>query len=207
MVPSLITFDVFGTVLDWKSGMEASCLAAGRPLRHDEFDSVINRQAELEAEVFCSYSEITRRSLIEVLGLDEHVAEEIGNNVGEWPLFSDASALRGLMKITPCAAMTNSDRAHGKQVQQSLGFELSDWLSAEEIRLYKPDPNFWWAMSRRTGVQPGPTWWHASAYADYDLAVADQLGPTTVFVRRAHARPGSARHEILDLSDLVAMLD
>ncbi len=205
--PQLITFDVFGTVLDWRSGLESACAAAGRPLRPGEFDAIVDAQGRLERGAFRTYAEITRLSLVEVLGLDPAAAAAIGASVGRWPLYPDsAAALQRLMRVVPCAALTNSDRAHGDEVQRRLGFRLSDWLCAEETRLYKPDPEFWRAMSRRRGVALGPGWWHVSAYADYDLAVASDLGLTTVFVARPHARPGPASHAVRDLAGLVAML-
>lgn len=205
MRPTLLTFDVFGTVLDWRSGLERDCAAAGRPLVPGDFDRILDRQAELESQPHHLYSEITRRSLVEVLGLEEGAAARIGARVGEWPLYPDsAAALRALMEIAPCAALTNSDRAHGEQVQVSLGFRLTDWLCAEESRLYKPDERVWRAMAARRGIAPGPDWWHVSAYADYDLAVANRLGLTSVFVARPHARPGEATHRVADLGELVA---
>jgi hypothetical protein len=42
------------------------------------------------------------------------------------------------MAIAPCVAMTNGDRAHGAQVQAALGFDLSSWICAEDVRCYKP---------------------------------------------------------------------
>jgi 2-haloacid dehalogenase len=144
---------------------------------------------------------------VEVIGLPEDIAGAIGRDVGRWPLFPDSSdALRALMRLAPCAAMTNSDRVHGEQVQDQLGFRLSEWLCAEETRVYKPNVEFWRIMARRRGIEPGPGWWHVSAYADFDLAVAARLGLTTVFVRRAHARPGAATRVVDDLAGLVAMV-
>ncbi len=205
--PQLITFDVFGTVLDWRSGLESACAAAGRPLRPGEFDAIVDAQGRLERGAFRTYAEITRLSLVEVLGLDPAAAAAIGASVGRWPLYPDsAEALRRLMGLAPCAALTNSDRAHGEEAQRRLGFRLTDWLCAEEARLYKPDPEFWRAMSRRRGVALGPGWWHVSAYADYDLAAASDLGLTTVFVARPHARPGPATHTVRDLLDLAVMI-
>ena len=207
MRPQLLTFDVFGTVLDWRSGLERDCAAAGRPLAPGDFDRIIDRQAELEAAPHHLYSEVMRRSLVEVIGLDDAAAARIGANVGTWPLYPDsADALRALMAIAPCAALTNSDRVHGEQVQSQLGFRLSDWLCAEESGLYKPDERVWLAMAARRGVSPGPDWWHVSAYADYDLAVANRLGLTTVFVARPHARPGAATDTVRDLAELAARL-
>lgn len=45
--PCLITFDIFGTVLDWRSGLEQACAAAGRKLGPGEFDRIVNEQAAL----------------------------------------------------------------------------------------------------------------------------------------------------------------
>jgi 2-haloalkanoic acid dehalogenase type II len=205
--PALLTFDIFGTVLDWRTGLARDCAATGRPLAPEDFDRIIDRQGALEHEAFAPYTEITRRSLVDVLGLDNAAAARIGASVGHWPLYPDsADALRTLQGIAPCMATTNSDRVHGEQVQAQLGFRLSDWLCAEDTRVYKPDPAFWHAAAARRGIAEGPDWWHVSAYADYDLAIANQLGLTTVFVVRPHARPGPATLTVADLAELAARL-
>lgn len=61
-------------------------------------------------------------------------------------------------------------------------------------------------MANRRNVKPGPTWWHVSAYADYDLAVTHRLGLTTVFVDRPHARAGAATHAVENLAGLATLL-
>jgi 2-haloacid dehalogenase len=206
-LPLLLTFDIFGTVLDWRTGMMVDCAAAGHPLDAASFERVVDAQARLEQGSFLTYTEITRRSLVEELGMPVERASRIASSVGCWPLYPDArDAMRRLMAIAPCAAMTNSDKGHGEQVERQLGYRLDDWLCAEEARVYKPDPGFWRAMARRRGVAPGPRWWHVSAYADYDLRVAESLGLTTVFVARPHARPDASRHVVADLHGLVVLL-
>ncbi len=209
MRPRVLTFDVFGTVLDWRRGLSEAVAAAGRPLAEGEFDRVVDRQGALEQEApFRTYREITALSLVEVLGLAPAVADAIGQGVGCWPLFPEsAPALRGLMAHAPCVPMTNSDRAHGDQVQAALGFPLSGWMCAESLRRYKPHPGFWAEVARRLELSPGKAWWHVSAYADYDLGVAASLGLTTVFVERPHARPGPADHRVADLRELLALVE
>ena len=86
---------------------------------------------------------------------------------------------------------------------RQLGFSLDGWICAGEVGAYKPDPRMWQAASRRMNVPPGPGWWHVSAYADYDLRTARDLGLTCVFVRRPHCRPGPADREVPDLASLV----
>jgi 2-haloalkanoic acid dehalogenase type II len=207
--PALLSFDVFGTVLDWRSGLRADLLARGRTLSDAEFDAVVDRQGALEQEPpFRTYREITARSLVDVLGLDPDAADAIGAGVGGWPFYREApAALLRLQRRAPCAALTNSDRAHGVAVQQRLGFRLAHWLPAEEVGLYKPAPGFWGALAQRTGMPMGPAWWHVSAYADYDLGVARALGLTTVLVGRAHQRPGPADLTVSDLGALADVVD
>lgn len=140
--PELITFDIFGTVLDWRAGLESACRAAGRPIGGGEFDRIVDVQGELEQGEFLCYTEITVRSLQQVLALGNEAAARIAAGIGDWPLYSDsAAALRALMQISPCAAMTNSDRAQREQIQRRLGMLLGDWHCAEEARVYKPNPS------------------------------------------------------------------
>ena len=144
--PQLVTFDIFGTVADWRTGLEAACRKAGRPLRDGEFDRVVDVQGELEQGEgkrgdFLDYATVTRRSLTGVLGLDQTKAADIGAEVGTWPLHPDAPVLGPLMRIAPCGAMTNSDRRHGQEIQARLGFSLDVWLCSEDIQLYQAAEN------------------------------------------------------------------
>jgi 2-haloalkanoic acid dehalogenase type II len=197
MRPTLLTFDIFGTVVDWRRGLREA-------VGHDfDFDRVVDWQGAEEQRAFRPYREIVADSLVAVLGMDRRRADEIGRTAGRWPLFPDSrEGLRRLMKTAPCVAMTNSDREHGEQVQEQLGFRLTGWVCAEEVGVYKPAPAFWHATADRRKTSFGPHWWHVTAYADYDLEPASKLGLTTVFVPRPHARPGPATRTAKDLMDL-----
>jgi 2-haloalkanoic acid dehalogenase type II len=207
--PALLTFDVFGTILDWREGLRAALALRGVTLGAGDLDRVIDAQGALEQVApWTSYREIVARSLVEVLGVEGSEADAIGGSAGTWPPFLDSRpALRRLLARAPCAAMTNSDRAHGADVQAGLGFRLSRWLCAEDVGAYKPAPAFWAATAAATGAALGPAWWHVSAYADYDLRVARALGLTTVLVLRPHARPGAADLVVPDLLALAAIVE
>jgi 2-haloalkanoic acid dehalogenase type II len=210
---ALMTFDVFGTLVDWRRGLGLS---------DEVFDRVIDRQGELEAvgfarrraeaegrsmgdrEAFRPYAEIVAQSLVDEAGFSAEEAARVGMEAGRWPLYPDsAEALRKLRAIARCAAITNSDEAHGVQVQAQLGFRLDGWICAEDVGTYKPDPQMWRAASRRLGVPLNRDWWHVSAYADYDHQTARALGLTCVFVKRPHSRTGPADIVVEDLLQLV----
>jgi len=204
--PRLLTFDIFGTVLDWRGGLGEAVRRHGLELDERDFERVIDRQAEEEAGTYRSYIEIAASSLIQTLRMPAAAARGIAASAGTWPLFPDsADGLRSLMRIAPCVATTNSDLAHGKQVQDQLGFRLSGWICAEDLRCYKPAPEFWVAVGARRRVPFGPHWWHVSAYADYDLEPAMRLGLTCVFVERPHSRWGPAAIRVPDLRALASV--
>jgi 2-haloalkanoic acid dehalogenase type II len=207
MKPRLFTFDIFGTVVDWQLGLREALQAIGRPLAPGEFDRVIDFQGRDEqTPPHRPYREIVARSLVAVLGVGEPEARAIGEAVGRWPLFADAiDGMRRLMALAPCVATTNSDRAHGSDVQARLG-RLSEWVCAEELGLYKPDPRFWQATAERLGSPLDRSWWHVSAYGDYDLEVARALGLTCVFIARPHQRPGPADVTAADLLALAEQI-
>jgi 2-haloalkanoic acid dehalogenase type II len=195
---ALFTFDIFGTVVDWQRGL-------GLP--DAQFDAVVDRQGELERGPFRSYAAIVAQSLVEVVKLDATAAARIGAKAGRWPLFPDsAEALQRLRTAAPCAAITNSDAAHGAQVQAQLGFALEGWICAENVHAYKPAEEMWQAASRRMGVPFSRDWWHVSAYADYDHETARRLGLTCVFVQRPHSRAGPADVVVSDLAELANLV-
>jgi 2-haloalkanoic acid dehalogenase type II len=203
--PALFTFDIFGTVLDWRAGMRQSLAQHGIPLTDALFGAIIDHQGASEQTAFRSYREITARSLVEVAGLRAEDADAIGASLGHWPLYADSpQGMRALAALAPTVAMTNSDRAHRPQVEAQLGAPLHHWFCAEDVRCYKPDPRFWREVSARLGHPLDRSWWHVSAYADYDLDVARTLGLTAVFIERPHARPGA--HDV-KAPNLVALAE
>ena len=199
---ALLSFDVFGTVLDWRRGLRE---ALGGRLSDAQFDRIVDRQGALEQARFRPYAEIVAQSLIDELGIGAQEAAQIGASAGTWPLFPDAAqALRQLRSVAPCAAITNSDLRHRPQIEAQLGFGLDGWICAEEVGAYKPDRRMWHTAAERMGVKPRREWWHVSAYADYDHETARALGLSCVFVRRPHSRPGAAD---LSVTDLAALAD
>ena len=76
---ALLTFDVFGTVLDWRTGLRE---ALGGRLTDEAFDRVVDRQGELEQERFRPYAELVAQSLVDELDVDPHQAARIGAEAG-----------------------------------------------------------------------------------------------------------------------------
>jgi 2-haloalkanoic acid dehalogenase type II len=206
-VPTLLTFDIFGTVVDWRRGLREALWRKGVQLDDALFERILADQEKRERERFEPYRDITARSLEQAARLSAAKADEIAAGIGSWPLYPDSAAALGrLLARYRCVATTNSDRLHRREIEEQLGVRMSAWICAEDLRLYKPDERFWRHVAERLDQPLSAAWWHVSAYADYDLEPARRLGLTTVFVARPHARPGVADHRVTDLSELATAL-
>src|SRR4051812_20636741 len=101
--PRLLTFHIFGTVIDWRRGLRESLRRHGVELRDEAFDRVIDAQATLEQGPFRPYASIVASSLIRALGVPPTTARGIGAEAGTWPLYPDArEALRRMRRGAPC---------------------------------------------------------------------------------------------------------
>src|SRR4051794_26556176 len=87
MRPILLTFDVFGTLIDWRAGLAAALAERNHRLDDKDFERVLAAQEADEAGQFRTYTEITAASLKRALGLSAAEADEIAQGIGMWPLY------------------------------------------------------------------------------------------------------------------------
>jgi|SRR5579863_6530839 len=206
-LPTILSFDIFGTVVDWRQGMLKALWRKGIALDEALWEKILKTQERLEAGSYRTYREITAQSLEEVARFTPAKAADVAAELGHWPLFPDSGeALRRLFRHFRCIATTNSDRSNRAEVEAQIGEKMSAWICAEDLRVYKPTEAFWQRTAERLEVPLGPNWWHVSAYTDYDLEPARRLGLTTVFVNRPHSRPGPSDHRVTDLAELATAL-
>lgn len=159
---SVLTFDCYGTLIDWESGI----WDAFQPLLFsnscDEYDRQTVLQCHAKAESAQQnktpdmlYPEILHHVHIAVakaLGLktSPDLDHKFGQSVPYWPAFPDtADALRILKKHYKLVILSNVDNAGFSASNTKLGVEFDRIFTAEEIGSYKPDPaNFEYMLSR-----------------------------------------------------------
>lgn len=151
----VLTFDCYGTLIDWESGM----LAALEPLTATlaeklEPDQVLQAHARHESDQqrltpSMPYSEllsIVYKRLADEWGRSTTVqaCEQYGQSVGNWPAFADSvEALKYLKNHYKLVILSNVDRKSFKLSQQRLEVEFDAVLTAEDVGTYKPsDRNF-----------------------------------------------------------------
>lgn len=215
----VITFDCYGTLIDWETGI----LAALRSLleRHGVdpapgADELLALYAELEpaaqAGEYRPYRDVladVTRGLASEFGLSLDPGQEhtIAESIRNWPAFKDTTkALARLGAYYDLAILSNIDRGLFEQTRPRLlavpaGFEPFDFaavITAEDTRSYKPAIGHFWHAIQTLGV-PGARILHVAQSLYHDVVPAQSMGISTVWVnRRGDAEGGGATPEVAD---------
>ncbi len=205
-----ITFDCYGTLIDWEAGLLAGLHGAldgagGRPQLDDE-DLLLRHarhEAALEAGPYRTYRDILATSLRGVaselaIEVDDAAAARFGGSVADWPAFPDSAvALERLAKRFRLGVLTNCDDDLFAASNARLGVTF-DWVvTAEQVGSYKPtDANFL-ALFDRVGL-PLDRVLHVAQSLYHDHVPANRLGLASVWIDRRHDRPGAGATPIAD---------
>ena len=196
-----LTFDCYGTLIDWESGI----LAALRPVlvsrslvaSDDELLAhFASSEAAAEAGPYRRYREILGLVLTGIaarLGFEPDDTEKaaFGDSVGDWPAFPDSTAaLTRLHERFRLGVITNCDDDLFARSAERLGTRF-DWVvTAQQAGGYKPDPHTFEFAFERIGL-PRERILHVAQSLFHDHVPAKRLGMTTVWIDRRAGRSGS----------------
>jgi 2-haloacid dehalogenase len=199
-----ISFDCYGTLIDWETGLAAVLRpwARSHGLGLDD-DALLAVYGAHEAREEAShprarYPDIVGRSFAELgreLGAEvtEEDARRLGASVPDWPAFGDSSAaLAALSSRFKLIILSNVDRASFAGSAKQLGVSFDAVLTAQDIGCYKPSRrNFdaLLAQARRMGI-PKERLLHAAQSLFHDHVPAKAAGLPTVWINRRGGRAG-----------------
>ncbi|MCG8435180.1 MAG: haloacid dehalogenase type II [Gammaproteobacteria bacterium] len=200
----LLSFDCYGTLIDWENGMLRALRDLGGPALEavaDEelLEAFAATESDLEVEFpRTRYSRIlvdTYRALARdyALPVADHRADAFAASIAEWPAFADTvAALRHLRQFFKLAVLSNTDHKSFAQTQGKLGVAFDYVFVAEDIGSYKPDRrNFEYMLDAlsKDGIQKNDIL-HVAQSRFHDVEPAGALGLKTVWVNRRHKKPG-----------------
>lgn len=195
-----LSFDCYGTLIDWESGLIASLrpVLASHSIECDsEQLLVLYGQAESRAESgeYRSY----RSVLEDVLGL---IGQQLGfqpnraerqafaESLKDWPVFPDTcKALQALSKRYALVVLSNVDDDLFEATQKQLGVQFHEVLTAQKIGSYKPDSRNFQHLVDTVGFSKGEIV-HVAQSLFHDIGPAKSLGLSTVWVNRRQGREG-----------------
>ncbi len=196
-----LTFDCYGTLIDWEAGIVAAlreALApAGLEASDDELlEAFAGLEATAEGGPYLPYRAILDRCVRGVAagyGIDvsDAGAATFAESVGDWPAFADSAAALALLATRfRLGVITNCDDDLFERSAARLGTTF-DWvITAQSVGSYKPDPRNFEVALERIGL-PRERILHVAQSLFHDHVTAQRLGFRTVWIDRRHDRPGS----------------
>ena len=197
----VLTFDCYGTLIDWESGI----VGALRPVFATHRIDLIPERAlalygELESAAergeYRDYKTVLR-SVLEGLGARLGFVpttvelQQFSTSVKDWPAFPDSAlALQALKKKYRLAIISNIDDDLFAFSAQRLQVQF-DWIiTARQVKSYKPSLNNFRQAFERIGV-PQQRILHVAQSLFHDIGPANVLGLSTVWVNRRQNKEGS----------------
>ncbi|SIN83898.1 haloacid dehalogenase type II [Vannielia litorea] len=199
-----LSFDVYGTLIDWEAGMRAGL----RPLT-DRLDVEMSEDAVLEmharnesatqaqtpAKRYSDLLATVYRRCAEELGLsvDWDECERYGASVPDWPAFEDsAEALAYLKQHYKMIVLSNVDNRSFDGAARKLGIAWDAIYTAEDIGSYKPaQRNFDYLLAGigQLGVQKSQLL-HTAESMFHDHVPGRANGLDNAWIYRRHAKQG-----------------
>ena len=199
-----LTFDCYGTLIDWESGMIAALKPlTSRMMKRFSRDEILEAHGRHESaqQVYTpamKYSEllaVVYKRLAEEWGLsatwDECAA--YGISVKDWPAFPDTvEALAYLKKHYKLVILSNVDNASFAHRNKRLQVTLDAIYTAQDIGSYKPSGrNFDYMLDKLQTLGIGKSdILHTAESLFHDHAPANKHGLASCWIYRRHGQKG-----------------
>ena len=186
-----LTFDCFGTLVDWRHGIQTTGELLFPGHGAEFLDAYVELEAEVEAEgSFKRYravlTDATRRAARRLqLELRPDDATALVSTIPYWPPFDDVGpALAELRKDGwRFALLTNCYRDIIALTQRRLPASFDAVVTAEDVSAYKPDPAHF-RLFQSTFGSSADVWIHVAQSYFHDIRPAHDLGITRIWVNR-----------------------
>ena len=189
----IITFDCYGTLVDWQSGISA---AFNREAQADglEFSTsrILDAYARIEplvqAEAFRPYRDVlgqVAQRVARALGwaIDPSRAEFLARSLASWPVFADTDpALERLVSQGySLGILSNVDDDLLQATLRHLEVDFSLQVTATRTRSYKPAAPHFEVAQQRIG---SGRWLHAAQSYFHDVEPAWERGLAVAWINR-----------------------
>lgn len=194
----LISFDCYGTLIDWETGL-LNALRAALPSLDLSEDEFLAKFAEMEPQIqangYKTYREVLREVLFSFAnrcGKGPLDPDALANSIPGWNPFPETiSALRRLKAEYRLAVLSNIDNDLFAATARRLAVSFDHVITAEDVGAYKPNLRNFEMLLQRTGMTPGEII-HVGESLFHDIAPARALGIKTVWVNRSNGRTARA---------------
>jgi 2-haloacid dehalogenase len=173
------TFDCYGTLIDWNSGLRKALGSEELLARYHEVEPEVQRE-----DPTASYRQVMTEVSRRIGG-----PEDLADSLPSWDPFPEVPAALEESRSAGwrLALLSNTDRDFIEASMARIGVPFELAIVASEIGSYKPAPGHWHAFVRETGRLPDV---HVGASLFHDVAPAHELGLPTVWINRLGEEDG-----------------
>jgi 2-haloacid dehalogenase len=211
-----VTFDCYGTLVDWETGIRtwAKALLArkGSDLLPEEFFQRWEAHQFALLTPYRGYRDLTARAVERVLrdlklSIDPDDGPSLADQIPSWRPFPDTrEGLTRLGQKYKVGIVSNMDNVVLFETIARLGAPVHFRISAEDARAYKPDPAIFQLALSKLGLEPSQVL-HAAFGIKYDLGPAASLGMKTCFINRGGVKLPEGNSPDLEVSNLTELAD
>jgi 2-haloacid dehalogenase/putative hydrolase of the HAD superfamily len=191
---SWVTFDVYGTLIDWETGVwEAFQKEAARDGVSLDRDQIISMFHEIERDIeggsYELYAEVLRRTAVQIAKrvdwpLESSRAGFLPDSIPRWKPFRETvPQLNKLAKKFQTGLISNIDDKLLGQTRRHLPIDFDLVVTAQQVRSYKPDPAHFKEFQRRIEGDK-KQWVHIAASQYHDIDPAGKLKIPVIWVNR-----------------------
>lgn len=214
-----LTFDCYGTLVDWRAGLEKSLLAlfgaALMPRMAEVFTAYLETEKEVEAQAladgFRSYRLILAETAIRLgdrlaLPISMQAAEQLPEMLGDWPAYEDTvEALRRLKSRYRLGILSNIDRDLFARTARKLDVAFDFIITAQDVTSYKPGHAHFQAMLEQEGGPENVL--HVAQSLYHDGQPANELGLAYVWINRYKDTDDLGVKKVAEYPDLRSLAD
>jgi putative hydrolase of the HAD superfamily len=201
---SALSFDCYGTLIDWETGIAAVLSPWSREQGLEVTDEQLLRayadnEAAIEREApTARYPDVITAAFRRTgagfgASVSAEWAERLGNSVPDWPAFGDsADALARLARHYRLIIVSNVHRDGFAGSNRQLRGDFAAIITAEDVGGYKPAENHFRALDAtltELGV-PRTALLHTAQSLFHDHVAAKREGLPSVWINRRHDQPG-----------------
>jgi 2-haloacid dehalogenase len=211
-----VTFDCFGTLVDWQAGFAAMLAPLAGERSRDVVRAYHASERIVEREQpHRSYKDVLARALVRAAAecdvwLSESDARMLSRSWGSMRLFDDVEAMLAELRRMGCrlAVLTNCDDDLFEITHRAFRNPFDLVLTAERVRGYKPAPWHFRGFERVTRASKSD-WVHVACSWYHDIAPAQTLGIKRVWLDRERTGedPSSASVHVHAGADVVRAID
>jgi len=208
-----LSFDCYGTLIDWYAGVRAAARACPGLQGIDIERFVRDRDAadrELIQGEYRPYARIVaesarRAALLQQRELDGRQAADFAASMRAWPPFAEShAALARLGARFRLGVLSNVDTSTLEASIALLGAKFDPIVTAQQVRSYKPRHEHWREALRRLQLPPSRVL-HVGCSLFHDIRPASALGFATAFVDRESEGLAAGDAPTLHVADLTTL--